>query len=72
MGSASLPEELLAAVVTEPVPGAIRYILHTQVGELWGDVWQGGPISVPRGCVGPHPQGCAWTPIPVPIPRGGT
>ncbi|XP_064884883.1 diphosphomevalonate decarboxylase [Columba livia] len=32
VGSASLPEELLAAVVTEPVPGAIRYILHTQPG----------------------------------------
>ncbi|KAM6117958.1 diphosphomevalonate decarboxylase [Pterocles gutturalis] len=32
VGSASLPEELLAAVVTEPVPGAVRYILHTQPG----------------------------------------
>ncbi|KAM9288788.1 diphosphomevalonate decarboxylase [Morus bassanus] len=32
VGSASLPEELLAAVVTEPVPGAIRYILHTKPG----------------------------------------
>ncbi|NWX03423.1 MVD1 decarboxylase, partial [Caloenas nicobarica] len=32
VGSASLPEELLAAVVMEPVPGAIRYILHTQPG----------------------------------------
>ncbi|XP_074957274.1 diphosphomevalonate decarboxylase [Phalacrocorax aristotelis] len=32
VGSASLPEELLAAVVTEPVPGAVRYILHTKPG----------------------------------------
>ncbi|XP_065704401.1 diphosphomevalonate decarboxylase [Patagioenas fasciata] len=32
VGSASLSEELLAAVVTEPVPGAVRYILHTQPG----------------------------------------
>ncbi|NXN56790.1 MVD1 decarboxylase, partial [Rynchops niger] len=30
--SPSLPEELLAAVVTEPVPGAVRYILHTKPG----------------------------------------
>uniref|UniRef100_A0A8C8BMX9 Diphosphomevalonate decarboxylase n=1 Tax=Otus sunia TaxID=257818 RepID=A0A8C8BMX9_9STRI len=32
VGSASLPEELVAAVVPEPVPGAVRYILHTQPG----------------------------------------
>ncbi|KAM7101645.1 LOW QUALITY PROTEIN: diphosphomevalonate decarboxylase [Ciconia maguari] len=32
VGSASLPQELLAAVVPEPVPGAIRYILHTKPG----------------------------------------
>ncbi|NWX46102.1 MVD1 decarboxylase, partial [Steatornis caripensis] len=32
VGSASLPEELLTAVVTEPVPGAVRYILHTKPG----------------------------------------
>ncbi|NXG78524.1 MVD1 decarboxylase, partial [Baryphthengus martii] len=32
VGSAALPEELLAAVVTEPVPGGVRYILHTQPG----------------------------------------
>ncbi|XP_029879797.1 diphosphomevalonate decarboxylase [Aquila chrysaetos chrysaetos] len=32
VGSAALPEELLAAVVMEPVPGAVRYILHTKPG----------------------------------------
>ncbi|NXL37423.1 MVD1 decarboxylase, partial [Glaucidium brasilianum] len=32
VGSASLPEELVAAVVPEAVPGAVRYILHTQPG----------------------------------------
>ncbi|XP_055582830.1 diphosphomevalonate decarboxylase [Falco cherrug] len=32
VGLASLPEELLTAVVTEPVPGAVRYILHTKPG----------------------------------------
>ncbi|XP_069724481.1 diphosphomevalonate decarboxylase [Phaenicophaeus curvirostris] len=32
VGSASLPEELLTAVVMEPVPGAIQYILHTKPG----------------------------------------
>uniref|UniRef100_A0A8C4U588 Diphosphomevalonate decarboxylase n=1 Tax=Falco tinnunculus TaxID=100819 RepID=A0A8C4U588_FALTI len=32
VGVASLPEELLTAVVTEPVPGAVRYILHTKPG----------------------------------------
>ncbi|NXW58074.1 MVD1 decarboxylase, partial [Eurystomus gularis] len=32
VGSASLPEELLAAVAMEPVPGAVQYILHTQPG----------------------------------------
>ncbi|NXS92182.1 MVD1 decarboxylase, partial [Jacana jacana] len=30
--SASLPEELVTAVVTEPVPGAVQYILHTKPG----------------------------------------
>ncbi|XP_032051476.1 diphosphomevalonate decarboxylase [Aythya fuligula] len=28
----ALPEELVAAVVAEPVPGAVRYVLHTQPG----------------------------------------
>ncbi|NXS58820.1 MVD1 decarboxylase, partial [Brachypteracias leptosomus] len=32
VGSATLPEELLEAVVPEPLPGAVRYILHTQPG----------------------------------------
>ncbi|NWQ62442.1 MVD1 decarboxylase, partial [Neopipo cinnamomea] len=32
VGSAALPQELVAAVVTEPVPGAIQYILHTKPG----------------------------------------
>ncbi|KAM9374115.1 diphosphomevalonate decarboxylase [Phaethornis superciliosus] len=32
VGSATLPEELVATVVREPVPGAIRYILHTKPG----------------------------------------
>ncbi|NXX77506.1 MVD1 decarboxylase, partial [Urocolius indicus] len=32
VGSASLSQELLAAVVTEPVPGAVQYILHTKPG----------------------------------------
>lgn len=32
VGPAVLSEELQSAVVLEPVPGAIRYILHTQVG----------------------------------------
>ncbi|XP_074864922.1 diphosphomevalonate decarboxylase isoform X2 [Carettochelys insculpta] len=31
-GPASLPGELLSTVVQEPVPGAIRYILHTKPG----------------------------------------
>uniref|UniRef100_A0A8B9CZC7 Diphosphomevalonate decarboxylase n=1 Tax=Anser brachyrhynchus TaxID=132585 RepID=A0A8B9CZC7_9AVES len=30
VGTAALPEELAAAVVAEPVPGAVRYILHTK------------------------------------------
>ncbi|NXK33670.1 MVD1 decarboxylase, partial [Piprites chloris] len=32
VSSAALPQELVAAVVTEPVPGAIQYILHTKPG----------------------------------------
>ncbi|NWU05201.1 MVD1 decarboxylase, partial [Cephalopterus ornatus] len=32
VGSAALPQELVAAVVTEPVPGAVQYILHTKPG----------------------------------------
>ncbi|KAM6324778.1 diphosphomevalonate decarboxylase [Podargus strigoides] len=54
-GSASLPEELLAAVVTEPVPGAIRYILHTKPGpgpQLVDDPSQHllGAEGLPRRC----------------------
>lgn len=33
VGTAVLPEELVSAVVVDPVPGAIRYVLHTKV---WG------------------------------------
>ncbi|NXF09438.1 MVD1 decarboxylase, partial [Smithornis capensis] len=32
VGSAVLPQELVGAVVTEPVPGAVQYILHTKPG----------------------------------------
>ncbi|NXP65670.1 MVD1 decarboxylase, partial [Chloropsis cyanopogon] len=32
VGSAALSQELVAAVVTEPVPGAVQYILHTKPG----------------------------------------
>ncbi|NWU42110.1 MVD1 decarboxylase, partial [Hylia prasina] len=32
VGSAALSPELAAAVVTEPVPGAVQYILHTKPG----------------------------------------
>ncbi|NXH22825.1 MVD1 decarboxylase, partial [Bucco capensis] len=32
VGSASLPQELLEALGTEPLPGAVRYILHTKPG----------------------------------------
>ncbi|XP_072790604.1 diphosphomevalonate decarboxylase isoform X2 [Taeniopygia guttata] len=32
VGSAALPQELLAAVLAEPLPGAVRYILHTKPG----------------------------------------
>ncbi|NXY04307.1 MVD1 decarboxylase, partial [Pteruthius melanotis] len=32
VGSAALSQELVAAVVTEPLPGAVRYILHTKPG----------------------------------------
>ncbi|NXG37265.1 MVD1 decarboxylase, partial [Dromaius novaehollandiae] len=55
VGSASLPEELLSAVVLEPVPGAIRYILHTKV-------WGPGPGGAGGG-------DSAWPLVPaVPIP----
>ncbi|KAM9228084.1 diphosphomevalonate decarboxylase [Leptosomus discolor] len=55
VGSASLPEELLAAVVTEPVPGAVRYILHTKPGpgpQLMDDPSQHllGADGLPRRC----------------------
>ncbi|XP_054696995.1 diphosphomevalonate decarboxylase [Grus americana] len=55
VGSASLPEELLAAVVTEPVPGAVRYILHTKPGpgpQLVDDPSQHllGADGLPRRC----------------------
>ncbi|XP_074737345.1 diphosphomevalonate decarboxylase [Strix uralensis] len=54
VGSASLPEELVAAVVPEPVPGAVRYILHTQPGpgpQLLDDPSQHllGADGLPRG-----------------------
>lgn len=61
VSSASLPEELLAAVVAEPVPGAVQYILHTKV---WGCVWDSVTRAVcgtpsmstsPGLCMGPHP-----------------
>ncbi|NXY00033.1 MVD1 decarboxylase, partial [Centropus bengalensis] len=53
VGSVSLPEELLRAVVTEPVPGAIQYILHTKPGpgpQLVDDSSQHllGPDGLPR------------------------
>ncbi|XP_059680963.1 LOW QUALITY PROTEIN: diphosphomevalonate decarboxylase [Gavia stellata] len=53
--SASLPEELLTAVVTEPVPGAVRYILHTKPGpgpQLVDDPSQHllGADGLPRRC----------------------
>ncbi|NXC28832.1 MVD1 decarboxylase, partial [Campylorhamphus procurvoides] len=32
VGSATLSQELVTAVVTEPVPGAVQYILHTKPG----------------------------------------
>ncbi|NWW59013.1 MVD1 decarboxylase, partial [Ifrita kowaldi] len=32
VGSAALSQELVAAVVTEPMPGAVQYILHTKPG----------------------------------------
>ncbi|GAB0195413.1 diphosphomevalonate decarboxylase [Grus japonensis] len=55
VGSASLPEELLAAVVTEPVLGAVRYILHTKPGpgpQLVDDPSQHllGADGLPRHC----------------------
>ncbi|NXJ02004.1 MVD1 decarboxylase, partial [Psophia crepitans] len=55
VSSTALPEELLAAVVTEPVPGAIRYILHTKPGpgpQLVDDPSQHllGADGLPRRC----------------------
>ncbi|XP_068267578.1 diphosphomevalonate decarboxylase [Nyctibius grandis] len=55
VGSASLPEELVVAVVTEPVPGAVRYILHTKPGpgpQLVDDPSQHllGADGLPRRC----------------------
>ncbi|NXN44292.1 MVD1 decarboxylase, partial [Rhinoptilus africanus] len=52
---ASLPEELLAAVVTDPVPGAVQYILHTKPGpgpQLLDDPSQHllGVDGLPRRC----------------------
>ncbi|XP_062442370.1 diphosphomevalonate decarboxylase isoform X2 [Rhea pennata] len=54
VGSASPAEELLSAVVSEPVPGAVRYILHTKPGpgpQLLDDPSQHllGPDGLPRG-----------------------
>lgn len=78
MGSAALSQELVAAVVTEPVPGAVQYILHTKVRGRGGwesvmggtrSLWGGSdPIPAPEGVVGPHscPQGC---PGPHPCPH---
>lgn len=62
VSSASLLEELLAAVVAEPVLGAVRYILHTKV-QGWGErsVGQGNPYD--------HHQGYVWDSIPFHIPR---
>uniref|UniRef100_A0A8B9G6F8 Diphosphomevalonate decarboxylase n=1 Tax=Amazona collaria TaxID=241587 RepID=A0A8B9G6F8_9PSIT len=60
VSSASLPEELIAAVVAEPVPGAVQYILHTKV---WGWVEHGAgePICLSSGlCMGPHPHPHPW------------
>lgn len=51
----ALPEELAAAVVAEPVPGAVRYVLHTQVGAGRGE--RGG---------GPGPRPHYGDPPPVP------
>ncbi|NWT76427.1 MVD1 decarboxylase, partial [Prunella himalayana] len=53
VGPAALPRELVAAVVTEPVPGAVQYILHTQPGpgpQLVDDPSQHllGPDGLPR------------------------
>ncbi|XP_068812452.1 diphosphomevalonate decarboxylase [Struthio camelus] len=54
VGSASPAEELLTAVVQEPVPGALRYILHTKPGpgpQLLDDPSQHllGADGLPRG-----------------------
>lgn len=46
MGSAVLSQELVAAVVTEPVPGAVQYILHTKVrGRGLGECDRGDTAS---------------------------
>ncbi|NWU94876.1 MVD1 decarboxylase, partial [Upupa epops] len=55
IGSASLPEELLTAVVTETLPGAIQYVLHTKPGpgpQLMDDPDQHllGADGLPRRC----------------------
>ncbi|KAM8799173.1 diphosphomevalonate decarboxylase [Eudromia elegans] len=54
VGPASLPPELLSAVLLEPLPGAVRSILHTQPGpgpQLVDDPSQHllGPDGLPRG-----------------------
>lgn len=56
VGSAVLSQELVAAVVTEPVPGAVQYILHTKVRGLGDMASVGGsdPIPGPKGVVGPY------------------
>ncbi|NWR27053.1 MVD1 decarboxylase, partial [Tachuris rubrigastra] len=55
VGSAALPQELVATVVTEPVPGAVQYILHTKPGpgpQLVDDPSQHllGADGLPRHC----------------------
>lgn len=52
MAPVALPEELVATVVAEPVPGAVRYVLHTQVGAGWGEV---GGAMTPTPLWGPPP-----------------
>ncbi|NXA35055.1 MVD1 decarboxylase, partial [Eudromia elegans] len=54
VGPASPPPELLSAVLLEPLPGAVRSILHTQPGpgpQLVDDPSQHllGPDGLPRG-----------------------
>lgn len=47
VGSAVLSEEVVAAVVAEPVPGAVQYILHTKVrGRGLGECDRGDTASV--------------------------